>query len=234
MPDARATHGSGRPAPSAGEEVVPRYNAFISYSHAIDNKLAASLRNALHRFAKPWNKRRALNVFLDEASLAANPALWPSIEQALSQSQFFILLASPEGAASPWVAKEIQYWLAHRSIERVLLVVTGGTITWDDTLGDFDRQRTTALPTALSGVFNAEPRWIDLRWVRKEEQLSLRHPDFRNRVADLAAPIHGRPKEDLIGEDVLQHKRTIRLRNFVIAGLSALTLGLAIATGAAI
>jgi hypothetical protein len=41
---------------------------------------------------------------------------------------------------------------------------------------------------------------------------------------DLAAPIHGRPKEDLIGEDVLQHKRTIRLRNFVIAGLSALTL----------
>ena len=30
-----------------------RYDAFLSYSHAADGKLAPALQRALHRFAKP-------------------------------------------------------------------------------------------------------------------------------------------------------------------------------------
>src|SRR5215471_7716018 len=82
------------------------YNAFISYSHAEDSELAAALQRALHRFAKPPFRLRAVRVFCDSASLAANPALWPAIEVALNASEFLILLASPQAAASTWVERE--------------------------------------------------------------------------------------------------------------------------------
>jgi hypothetical protein len=76
------------------------YNAFISYSHTGDSELAAALQRALHRFAKLAFRLRAVRVFCDSASLAANPALWPTIETALNGSEFLILLASPQAAAS--------------------------------------------------------------------------------------------------------------------------------------
>jgi len=56
-----------------------KYAAFISYSHAADGKLAPALQQSLQRFAKPWNRMRALRVFRDETSLSINPALWPTI-----------------------------------------------------------------------------------------------------------------------------------------------------------
>src|SRR4051794_11377103 len=95
----------------AAEEITGAYAAFISYSHAVDGKLAPALQSGLHGFARPWFRLRAVRVFRDEASLSANPGLWSSIEQALQGSQFFILLASPEAARSPWVAREVAYWL---------------------------------------------------------------------------------------------------------------------------
>ena len=53
------------------------YNAFISYSHAADGTLAPALQSALHRFAKPWYKLRALHIFRDQTNLAVNPACGP-------------------------------------------------------------------------------------------------------------------------------------------------------------
>jgi hypothetical protein len=59
------------------------YDGFISYSHAADDLLAPRLQAGLQRFAKPWWKRRAVRMFRDESSLAANPHLWSSITEAL-------------------------------------------------------------------------------------------------------------------------------------------------------
>ena len=91
------------------------YDAFISYSHAADGKLAPALQSALHRFAKPWYRLRAVRVFRDKTSLSVSPALWSAIEAALSESKYFILLASPEAAASHWVQQEVEYWIGNRS-----------------------------------------------------------------------------------------------------------------------
>ena len=44
------------------------FDAFISYSHAADGKLAAALQHGLHRFAKPLFKRRAIRVSRSQAS----------------------------------------------------------------------------------------------------------------------------------------------------------------------
>ena len=89
-----------------------RYDAFISYSHAADGKLAPALQSALQRFAKPWYRRRALHIFRDQTSLAATPELWPTIQAALDDAKYFLLLASPEAAQSKWVRREVGHWLA--------------------------------------------------------------------------------------------------------------------------
>jgi hypothetical protein len=66
-----------------------RYNAFISYSHAADGRLAPTIQSAIHRLAKPWSKLRRLHVFRDKTSLTATPGLWSSIESALNESEWF-------------------------------------------------------------------------------------------------------------------------------------------------
>jgi WD40 repeat protein len=162
-------------------------------------------------------------VFRDDASLSANPDLWASITRALDESEFFILLASPAAAASPWVAKEAEYWLAHRSTDRMLVVLTEGELFWVPGKG-VDRTRTSALPEPLDDAFDEEPRYVDLRWARSDTQLAQRDARFRSAVADLAAPLHGRSKDEMLGEDVRQHRRTLRIAWSAAAVLAGLML----------
>src|SRR4051812_49237814 len=103
----------------------------MSYSHAADDRLAPALQHAIQRCAKPWYRIRALHVFRDESALSTNPHLWSSIQQALADSSWFVLLASPDAVASEWVNRELSYWLEHSSVERILPVVTAGTWSWD-------------------------------------------------------------------------------------------------------
>ena len=102
------------------------YNAFISYSHSADDKFAPSLQDALQKFAKPWYKKRNLEIFRDESSLSASPHLWDNITQALDQSAYLVLLASQESEQSKWVNREVEYWLAHKSIDNILIALTDG------------------------------------------------------------------------------------------------------------
>ncbi|MFQ5968077.1 MAG: toll/interleukin-1 receptor domain-containing protein, partial [Acidimicrobiia bacterium] len=112
------------------EPEAPAYDGFMSYSHGADDLLAPRLQTGLQRFAKPWWKRRALKIFRDEASLSANPHLWSSITEALDRSDWFVLLLSPEAASSPWVNREVEYWLAHKEATRIVPVVTDGEFGW--------------------------------------------------------------------------------------------------------
>ncbi len=201
------------------EMALYRYNAFVSYSHAVDGRLAPALRDGLHQFAKPLYRLRALNVFRDKASLAANPALWSAIEAALTGSEYFILLASPEAAGSPWVTKEVEFWCERKPVKNLLLVLTDGEIAWIETSVDFDWRRTTALPSRLHGVFAEEPRWVDLRWARKAVDVSLQNPKFRESIAELAAPLHNVSKDELIGRDIEFLRSARRTRRNFIGGL---------------
>ncbi|HSM45730.1 MAG TPA: toll/interleukin-1 receptor domain-containing protein, partial [Acidimicrobiia bacterium] len=195
------------------------FDAFISYSHAADGLLAPRLQSGLQRFAKPWWRRRALRVFRDESSLSANPQLWSSITEALDESSWFVLLLAPDAARSRWVNQEIEYWTDQRDPWRILPVVTDGEFGWDgDVTGD-------AAPDALRGVFSEEPRWVDLRFARDEEQLDLKNPRFSAAVADIASAIRGVPKDELESEEVKQHRRTIRTA--WTAGALVLLLGVA-------
>jgi len=207
------------------------FDAFISYNQKADRARAEALRHGLHHFARPWYRLRAVRVFRDESSLSASPGLWPTIENALSRSRHFVLLASPEAAASKWVRKEIEYWRATKPPGTLLLAVTRGDCVWDDEAGDFDWEHSDALPRALAGAFTEEPYVLDLRDLDGPEQLSLKHPGFAGVVARLASAFRGVAVDALIGEDVLQHHK--RLRAMRVTGVVLALLAMA-ATVAAV
>jgi WD40 repeat protein len=198
------------------------YNAFVSYSHSADSALAAALQAALHRFAKPWYKLRALHIFRDQTNLAVNPALWSSIREALDQSLFFILLASPEAAASPWVGKEADYWIGKNGTSHVLIVLTGGTLNWDRSAGGFAAESTNALPASLLGSFSEEPLFLDLLWAHEGgARLGMRERRFHEAVLQLAATLHNRPKDELDGADIRSRRQVAWL---AACGLIAILL----------
>jgi WD40 repeat protein len=219
-PEERAGVGGTRATPSSF-----RFKAFISYSHAVDGTLAPAVQRGLHRFGKPWYRRYAVRTFRDETNLTNTPALWGSIVDALSTSEYFILLASPAAANSQWVRDEVEYWSEHGAKDHFLIALTDGTIAWDRSAGDFDWNRTTALPPTLRGVMGREPGYTDLTWARDVEHVSLRNPRFQDAIAELAVPLHGkRDKDEMVGEDIRQHRRTMRLARTVAVFLVVLAL----------
>ena len=206
----------------------PKYKAFVSYSHDSDERLAALLQSSLGRFAKPWYRLRTMRIFRDKTSLSANPALWRSIEQALTDSEYFLLLASPSSAKSPWVQKEVEWWLHNRPAEKMLISVADGVIVWDGEARDFDWAKTTALPPCLKGAFSAEPLYADFRAAKARGRYVESDPAYRSALLDVAAPLIGRPKDDLDSEDIRLHRKARRLAQAVGAFIAVL----AFATGA--
>jgi len=198
-----------------------KYKAFMSYSHAADGKLAPAVQSALHHFARPWYKLRAIRVFRDKTSLSATPALWPSIESSLKESEYFLLLASPESAQSPWVEREVLWWLENRSTDTMFILLTDGQLVWDKQSKDFDWQQTTALGSYLKQRMENQPLYVDLRQAKTNDTLSVRHSLFRGAILDISAPLQGKDKDQLDGEDVRQHRRTI---TFLTLALVTITL----------
>ena len=99
------------------------YDAFISYAHDADAVFAPVLQRGLQHLAKPWNRRRVMEVFRDDSSLAASPGLWPSIRAALDASRWLVLLASPVAAWSDWVSEEIRQWVSSAASRNVVRVI---------------------------------------------------------------------------------------------------------------
>jgi WD40 repeat protein len=208
-----------------------KHDAFISYNHHLDHALAKALEDGMERLAKPLLALRAIDVFRDETALSANPDLWARIVDHLSGTAWLIVLACPEWAASPWCSREVQWWLDNRSTDRILIAVVGGDLVWDRARGDFDWSATTALHKSLSGRFREEPLYVDLRWARGAEGLTLRNLQFRDAVLSLSATVRGIAKDKLDGEDVRQLRRTRRL---VRAGVTAIVIAAAVAVWQAI
>lgn len=201
------------------------HDAFISYSHAADQTLARELERALEHFAKPWYRRRALDIFRDEGNLNLSSHLQGSLVRALDRSRFVIHLASRAAAASPWVRQELAHWLDETQSrrDRLILVVTDGDLVWNDATGDFDHAASTAISPAMHGVFPGKPFYLDMRWVTAAPESLRDDTRFRTAVVSLVATIRGLPAEDLAGEDAEQHRRTLRVRNVAIGALAVLS-----------
>jgi hypothetical protein len=114
--------------------------------------------------------------------------------------------------------------------ERLLFVVAGGEVTWDEATQRFDPDRSDAALPVLTqpGVLPTEPLYVD---VTGDAPWHPAAPLFREKVTDLAAPIHGKPKDELAGEDRREQRRFRRLRRIAIVSLVLLTV-IAVTAGA--
>src|SRR4051812_8029749 len=204
------------------------YDAFISYSHAADARLATALEQGLERLARPWNRLRAMSVFRDETDLTLNPDLWGMISGRLDRSTYLVLLMCPESAASPWVNKEVAHWCDSHGVDHVLMVWTGGELDWDDAGGDFSRG-SSAIADVMRGRFGHEPLYLDLRWARDAPDLTLASPRFRTAVAHVAAPIRDMAPGDLEGEDLRLRRRAKRLARAAVTAVVVLAIAATIA-----
>ncbi len=203
------------PAPEPGKPI--EYDAFLSYAHR-DKEVTIAIQKGLHRIGRRVGQLRALRVFRDEANLAANPDWWGKITAALDSSRFMIVALSPQSAASRWVNEEVKYWLQNRGHEQLMLVLAEGHLRWDAKKARFDPALSDAAPPVLTepGSLPAEPLYID---VSGDTPWDLRLLTFRDKVTALAAPIHGKPKDELAGDDVREQRRFRRLRTAAITAL---------------
>ena len=208
------------PAPEG--ERPAEYDAFLSYAHR-DRQVTTAIQKGLHQIGRRLGRLRALRVFRDDTNLAASPDLWGKITEALDRSRFMIVVLSPQSAGSHWVNEEIGYWLAHRGHEQLMLVLAEGHLQWDAAQQRFDPEHSDAAPPALmqAGSLPAEPLYID---VSDDAPWDLGSLAFRDKVTALAAPIHGKPKDALAGEDLREQRQFRRLRAGAVAGLAVLTV----------
>jgi WD domain, G-beta repeat/TIR domain len=214
-------------SPASRQQKPLDYDAFLSYTHR-DRPVVSGIQKGLHRIGRRLGQLRALRVFRDDTDLAASPDLWGRITEALDRSRFFVVTLSPGAAASHWVNQEISYWLEHRGRDQLLLVLAAGQLRWDQQGQCFDPGVSDAAPPVLRvpGSLPVEPLFID---VSADAPWDFRGPVFREKITALAAPIHGKPKDQLASDDLREQRRFRRLRAAAIAGLVVLTVAAVVA-----
>ena len=109
------------------------YNAFISYKHAdLDNKVAAYVEKSLEHFHIPRKIRKKTGVnkieriFRDTDELPITSDLSSTIEEALNNADYLIVICSHNTSKSMWVEREINFFLQTHPKENILTVLADG------------------------------------------------------------------------------------------------------------
>lgn len=205
------------------------YKAFISYKHAASGTFARALESALKTYGRSVLSPPP-KLFRDEKYIRPGDDLPAAISSALRQSEFFVLIASPSAAKSPWVQDELRQWTSEPSrIERLIIVLTEGEIAVDAATQRIVWASTTALPREFEAVIPSLPVWVDLRDMG-EADWSLENLRFAEAVNAIAAKLRGVTPAEMNDRHVLEHRRTVRLRNAIVALVSLLALGLTAAS----
>ena len=107
--------------------------AFISYRHVPhDAEVAKAVQRNLEQFRIPrgiraaGRKRQLGRIFRDKTDLGARTDLTEELQRELDDSEFLIVICSPEAAQSRWVPEEIEYFLLHHGSDRILPVLSSG------------------------------------------------------------------------------------------------------------
>ena len=109
-----------------------KYKAFISYRHLpLQMEVAKAVHRRIEHYTVPKNlrkdgARKVGLVFRDQDELPIAGSLSANIQTALDNSEFLIVICTPETSGSEWVLREISYFLEHHDHDHVLAVLADG------------------------------------------------------------------------------------------------------------
>lgn len=109
------------------------YYAFISYKRE-DEKWAKWLQKKLESYSFPISLRKEhmdlptkiRPVFRDQSELSGG-YLKDEIEKGLAESKYLIVICSPHAAKSPWVSKEVQYFIDYNREKFIIPFIIAGS-----------------------------------------------------------------------------------------------------------
>jgi hypothetical protein len=196
-----------------------RYGAFISYNHA-DRATARWLHRALERYRIPSKlvgreaafgpvPRRLGRIFRDLDELPAARDLSAEVRAAIAQSDCLIVICTPAGAASQWVAREIALFRELHPGRPVLAAL-------------FDGEPDAAMPAELRRApdgSETEPLAADFRAGKDGKRLAL---------LKLVAGAVGVPLDALVQRDAQARVRRVTavtaLAVFLLLVMAGLTI----------
>jgi hypothetical protein len=201
-----------------------RYKAFISYRHVDrDRRWARWLIEGLETFRTPHSllargvPSRIGHLFRDDDEIPASSNLSAQIEEALKQSQFLIVVCSPDTPQSVWVRHEIEYFRSLGKGDHILALLVEGepTQSFPPELLHVPYEKVQADGSKTIELRDEEPIAADVR-KRSDEPLATTH---RRALLRVSATLLGCSFDDLAQRD---HRRQVRRRRII---------GSAIATG---
>lgn len=230
----RAARISPRRARRLGRKRA-RYFAFLSYSHR-DEELAEWLHSQIEAFRVPGGlagrltengviPKRLTPIFRDQHELAAADDLGEEIQEALTNSQFLIVLCSPAAAKSRWTNAEIETFKRTRPDGCVLAAIGAGDPFASEVPG---REEEECFPPALRQKFDrrgrptgrrAEPLAADLRGEGEARRLGL---------LKLIAGMLGVGLDDLVQRETTRRQRRLAILAAASVAGMAITSTLAV------
>lgn len=153
------------------------HHAFITYARA--NNHDGWVKGFVERFTACLNEQilaQSANVYFDDESIERNEAYDAAIEQALKQSEVFLVVASKKYLTRPWCSFERATFLQHRVSSKVVM------LRYDDIpLDELHR----VLPRHLGfDFFDSDGRRFDLDSKPFNRQLHKLCLDVAKKLAD--------------------------------------------------
>lgn len=199
------------------------YNAFISYKHApLDNKVAAEIEKQLERYHIPTKIQKKTGVkkieriFRDKDELPITSDLTDTINEALYNSDFLIVLCSKSTHLSTWVEREIRLFLQTHPLDHVLTVLAEGEPyeVIPPILLNRQVQRYNSAGQVETVIEPVEPLSCDWRLPRKEA--------INTELPRLAAALIGCSYNELMNR---QRQYKMRRLSAIAAGVMGLSIG---------
>lgn len=173
------------------------YSAFISYRHLpLDMAAARAVQQALETWRIPRDIRQRTGVnklnrcFRDQDELPLANDLGDSIEKALQESEWLIVICTPDLPKSDWCLREIDYFISLGRRDRIIPVLVSGEP--DDSYPpqilraseDPDSEEVEPLAADLRGNMGKHLRTEKLRIAAR--MLNLNYNDLKKREKERA------------------------------------------------
>ncbi|UTW45254.1 TIR domain-containing protein [bacterium SCSIO 12696] len=207
------------------------YRAFISYRHTdADRKWAKWLMHSLETYRTPKTlikkgiAQRVGRLFRDDDEIPASSDLGSQLEEALRNSEFLLVICSPNTPSSHWVRREITLFQEMGRGDRIIPLLVEGEPedSFPSELLQTVRTRTLADGTEERYTEKMEPLAADVRPRSDEKHKATRHRALI-RILAVLLKCHFDDLEQR--EQVRQRQRSRRLFGlFFIVAFAAMTV----------